>query len=611
MSDIAKLLEVATQTGVISQEQASSLGAALSGFSEQQLIWLAGFLSGVTTGSSLGAAAGATTGVSGQSTKLTVLYGSQTGNAEGVANRAAELAKSKGLQASAISMSDYNKSSLKKEENLMIVVSTHGEGDPPDTALDFYEFVHSKRAPKLKGLDYSVLALGDTSYEFFCKTGADFDSQLEKLGGNRITARVDCDLDYEDPAEEWLSKSLEVFEKKLENSGGATQGSGLLSPGLTLGATTTSKYDKKNPFPAEVLESINLNATGSAKETFHLEISLEDSGLSYEPGDALGVVPKNNPEVAKEICKILACKETETVTCAKQEMPLLEALTEKLEVTKLSKSLLEKYSELAGAQGLKDLLSDKKTLTKYIDGRDLRDLLRDFPSDSTKVQSIVDILRPLPPRLYSIASSPEAHEDEVHILVGAVRFESHGVAREGVCSTFLADRLEEDERLSVYIDSNKNFKLPSDPTAPIIMVGPGTGIAPFRSFIEHRGALGHSGKNWLFFGDQHFATDFLYQAEWLKYLDKGLLTNLDVAFSRDQEEKVYVQDRMREKQSELYSWIKEGAYFYVCGDQSKMAKDVDTALTEIIRDEGKMSQSEAEDFVKQLRKDKRYQRDVY
>ena len=484
-------------------------------------------------------------------------------------------------------------------------MSTHGEGDPPDTALQFHEFVHGKRAPKLAGINFSVLALGDTSYEFFCKTGADFDIQFEKLGGNRLTDRVDCDLDYEEPAEAWIETSLSNLEKLV----GTQSSNGVAA--FAMPAITTSLYDKKNPFQAEVLESINLNGRGSAKETLHIELSLEDSGLEYQPGDALGVYPQNNPAFVDSLLSSLELDGNEAVSLNDENLSLHKALLERLEITVLTKPVVEKYGEAFGSQAATELAQDREALKSYIYGRDIRDLIKDYPPTTVSPTALASCFRKLPARLYSIASSLDAHPDEVHLLVAIVRYHSSGMDREGVCSTFLADRLLEDQKIGVYIDRNKNFKLPEDSSLPIIMIGPGTGVAPFRAFIEHREYHGHSGKNWLFFGDQHFATDFLYQAEWLKHKKNGLLTNLDVAFSRDQQKKVYVQHRMLERKKEIYSWLQDGAHLYVCGDESRMAHDVHAALIDIIASEGSMSQENALEYVKKLQQDKRYQRDVY
>jgi len=579
----------------LTDEQKSRLSETLNLLDTKQLHWLGAKLAAPQE------AVPASTG----GKKLTILYGSQTGNAEGLAEATAESARGKGFEATAVCMSDYNVSKLKKEQNVFVVCSTHGEGEPPDTAIEFHEFVHGKRAPKMAGINFSVLALGDTSYEFYCKTGADFDEQFEKLGGTRVAERVDCDLDYDDPAAAWIEDAL----KKLETAVGGSGGTAVVT---TPAAASTSQYNKKNPFPAEVLESILLNGRGSDKETLHIEISLEDSGLVYEPGDAIGVYPTNAPHIVNETIELLSLAPDSQVQIGDDSASLLEALSHRLEITILTKPLIAKYAQASGATV--DLLSDdkKELLKEYIEGRDIRDLIKDYPPKELSAQALADCLRKLPARLYSIASSLEAHPDEVHLTVGVVRYQlEDGEERGGLCSTYLSDRLDEDAKVPVYVDKNKNFKLPGDGDTPMIMIGPGTGIAPFRAFIEEREAAGSQGANWLLFGDQHFDTDFLYQAEWLKYHKNGLLDQIDVAFSRDQDEKIYVQHRMLEKSQTFYKWLEEGAYVYVCGDESRMAHDVHTALIEIVQKEGGKSEDEAVAYVKQLQKDKRYQRDVY
>ncbi|MEN8744444.1 MAG: sulfite reductase subunit alpha, partial [Lentimonas sp.] len=372
-------------------------------------------------------------------------------------------------------------------------------------------------------------------------------------------------------------------------------------------------YSRKNPFPAELTERVILNGAGSAKETIHLEMNLEGSGLEYQTGDALAVVPHNAEDVVADIIKITNLDTDAPVLIKEQDFTLKQALTSQLDVTGISLPVLKRYNEIAKDAKLAEMLdpANKAKLQEYLYGREIIDVLKDFPAKEITADTLVGIMRKLPPRLYSIASSPKAHPGEVHLTVGVVRYDAHGRNRKGVCSTYLAELIEEGQKVDVFVTANKHFKVPANPDAPMIMVGPGTGIAPFRAFVEERQATEAKGKNWLFFGDQHYLTDFLYQTEWQDYLADGILTKLDLAFSRDQKEKIYVQDRMRENAEELYAWIQEGASFYVCGDASRMATDVDVALHEIIEKEGGMSAEDAATFVKQLKKDKRYLRDVY
>ncbi|MFP7238212.1 assimilatory sulfite reductase (NADPH) flavoprotein subunit [Bacillus altitudinis] len=593
-----------------SQEQAELLNQLLPTLTEQQKIWLTGYLSAQATlaGSEVVAPApSAAAAVQPVSKDVTVLYGSQTGNSEGLAKKTAQHLEEKGFQVTLSSMSDFKPNNLKKINNLLVIVSTHGEGDPPDNALSFHEYVHSRRAPKLDHLSFSVLSLGDSSYEFFCQTGKEFDERFEELGGTRLFDRVDCDLDYDEPFSEWLQGVASSL----------SEGEAVSIPQESAGVNNqaVSEYSRTNPFYAEVLENINLNGRGSNKETRHLELSLEGSGLVYEPGDSLGIYPTNNPALVDELIQTCGWNAEEAVTVHKNgdTLPLKEALTSHFEITVLTKPLLLKIAALTKSESLHALLEEgnEEKLKEYIAGRDLVDAARDFGPFEGTAAEFTSILRKIPARLYSIASSLKANDEEVHLTIGAVRYDAHGRERQGVCSILCAERLQPGDTLPVYIQHNQNFKLPQDPDAPIIMVGPGTGIAPFRSFMQEREEMGANGKSWLFFGDQHFVTDFLYQTEWQKWLKDGVLTKMDVAFSRDTEEKVYVQHQMKKQSKELFEWLEQGAYVYICGDEKHMAHDVHNTLLSIIQEEGAMSKEKAESYLANLQQQKRYQRDVY
>lgn len=596
-----------------SQQQADLLNQLLPTLTDQQKIWLTGYLSAqaALTGSetaTLAPSPSAAVPAQPVSKDVTVIYGSQTGNSEGLAKKTAQHLEEKGFQVTLSSMSDFKPNNLKKIHNLLMIVSTHGEGDPPDNALSFHEYVHGRRAPKLDHLSFSVLSLGDSSYEFFCQTGKEFDERFKELGGTRLTDRVDCDLDYDEPFSEWLqgvTSSLSEGEAAAfpqESAGESNQ-------------TAATEYSRTNPFYAEVLENINLNGRGSNKETRHLELSLEGSGLVYEPGDSLGIYPTNDPALVDELITTCGWNADEAVTVHKNgdTLPLKEALTSHFEITVLTKPLLQKLADLTKNEALHALLEEgnEEKLKAYLAGRDLVDAARDFGPFEGTAADFTAILRKIPARLYSIASSLKANEEEVHLTIGAVRYDAHGRERQGVCSILCAERLEPGDTLPVYIQHNQNFKLPENPDAPIIMVGPGTGIAPFRSFMQEREEIGASGKSWLFFGDQHFVTDFLYQTEWQKWLKDGVLTKMDVAFSRDSDEKVYVQHQMKKQSKELFEWLEQGAYVYVCGDEKHMAHDVHRTLLSIIQEEGAMSKEKAESYLANLQQQKRYQRDVY
>lgn len=604
------MLQLHVLNSPFSQEQAELLNQLLPTLTEQQKIWLTGYLSAqaALAGSEVVAPApSAAASVQPVSKDVTVLYGSQTGNSEGLAKKTAQHLEEKGFQVTLSSMSDFKPNNLKKINNLLVIVSTHGEGDPPDNALSFHEYVHGRRAPKLDHLSFSVLSLGDSSYEFFCQTGKEFDERFQELGGTRLFDRVDCDLDYDEPFSEWLQGVASSL----------SEGEAVSIPQESAGANNqaVSEYSRTNPFYAEVLENINLNGRGSNKETRHLELSLEGSGLVYEPGDSLGIYPTNDPALVDELIQTCGWNAEEAVTVHKNgdTLPLKEALTSHFEITVLTKPLLQKIAALTNSESLHALLEEgnEEKLKEYIAGRDLVDAARDFGPFEGTAAEFTSILRKIPARLYSIASSLKANDEEVHLTIGAVRYDAHGRERQGVCSILCAERLQPGDTLPVYIQHNQNFKLPQDPDTPIIMVGPGTGIAPFRSFMQEREEMGANGKSWLFFGDQHFVTDFLYQTEWQKWLKDGVLTKMDVAFSRDTEEKVYVQHQMKKQSKELFEWLEQGAYVYICGDEKHMAHDVHNTLLSIIQEEGAMSKEKAESYLANLQQQKRYQRDVY
>ncbi|ATI75529.1 assimilatory sulfite reductase (NADPH) flavoprotein subunit [Bacillus licheniformis] len=609
-------MQLQVMNSPFNQEQAELLNRLLPTLTASQKAWLSGYLAAVQTADAaaaletLPAEAPAASPAQPVSKEVTILFGSQTGNAQGLAENAAKTLTERGFQVTVSSMSDFKPNQLKKLKNLLIVVSTHGEGDPPDNALSFHEFLHGRRAPKLDDLRYSVLALGDTSYEFFCQTGKEFDQRLGELGGTRLHPRVDCDLDYDEPAAAWLDGVISSLNEGQEQGASAAPAQ-TAAPQAAGGVTV---YSRKNPFRAEVLENLNLNGRGSNKETRHLELSLEGSGLTYEPGDALGIFPENDPELVDMLLKELKWDPNAAVAVDQGEnLSLKEALTSYYEITVLTKKFIQQAAEIIENEKLRELAAPENAdqLKAYIAGRDLIDFVRDFGPLAAAPQEFVSILRKIPPRLYSIASSFAANPDEVHLTIGAVRYNVHGRDRKGVCSVLCAERLQPGDTLPVFIQPNKNFKLPENPETPIIMVGPGTGVAPFRSFMQEREETGASGKSWMFFGDQHFVTDFLYQTEWQKWLSEGVLTKMDVAFSRDTEEKVYVQHRMLEHSKELFEWLEEGAAFYVCGEKNNMAKDVQNALLEIIEKEGGKSREEAEAYLAEMKKQKRYQRDVY
>ncbi|ASK62175.1 assimilatory sulfite reductase (NADPH) flavoprotein subunit [Virgibacillus phasianinus] len=614
-------MQLQVNNSPFSQEQAELLNRLLPTITEAQQIWLSGYLAAPkqeTVDPALQNTPG--TEVSSQNDgqtatrEVTVLFGSETGNGQMLAEGLSEKLVAQGLKVATSAMDDFKPKGLKKVEDLLIVTATHGEGDPPDNALSFNEFLNSRKAPKLDGLRFSVLSLGDQSYEFFCQTGKDLDKRLEELGGERLYPRVDCDLDFDEPAAEWMEGVLESL-RETQKTGSADEETPLTEL-LEAGAgIKQSAYSRTNPFKAEILDNWKLNGRGSNKETRHLELSLEGSNLEFEPGDSLGVFPENNPELVEQIIDVMNWNPEEIVPASKKgdSKTLRDALHYHFEITILTKPLLKQAALLFENEALIELLEPERDdeLKAYLDGRDVLDLIQDYPPQEVSASEFVQILRKIPARLYSISSSFKANPDEVHLTIGTVRYEAHGRDRTGVFSGQCAERTEPGEMLPIYIHRNPNFKFPADQQAPVIMIGPGTGVAPFRSFLEEREELGAEGKTWLFFGEQHFASDFLYQVEWQNWLKEGVLSKLDVAFSRDTAEKVYVQHRMLEKSREFYQWLEKGASVYVCGDEQSMANDVHNTLTTIIEQEGAMTKEEAEVYLTEMRHQKRYQRDVY
>ncbi|WLV25047.1 assimilatory sulfite reductase (NADPH) flavoprotein subunit [Aciduricibacillus chroicocephali] len=599
-----------------SQEQVDFLNKILPGLTGEQRFWLSGYLTAAPfeglaeAGAALQTVPAPQALVPVATKEITVLYGTQTGNSQGLAEQFSQQLEERAFDVKTSSMSDFKPRDLKKLSNLIIIVSTHGEGDPPDDTLQFHEFLKGKRAPKLEELNYSVLALGDSSYEFFCQTGKEFDERLEELGASKLAPRVDCDLDFDEPAAEWFAAVL----GKLEEQSGGAVGRPVVGE-ANLGTPAISSYSRTNPFQAEVLENINLNGRGSNKENHHIELSLEGSGLTFEPGDSIGIYPKNDPVLVDELIAEFGW-DPETPISIKANEPecsLRDALLSHYEITVVTKPLLQKIAELTSNEEIKLLLEaeDDSELREYIYGRDLLDVIRNYSLQSIPADKLTSILRKMPARLYSIASSYQANPDEVHLIIGTVRYEAHDRDRSGVCSVHVADRIETGETLPIYVQKNNNFRLPENPDTPIIMVGPGTGIAPFRSFMEEREEIGAGGDSWLFFGDQHFVTDFLYQVEWQNWLKDGVLTKLDLAFSRDGDEKVYVQHRMKENSKEFYDWLERGAVLYICGDEEHMAHDVHQTLLEIVEKEGGKTPEEAAEYVSNLQAEKRYLRDVY
>ncbi|USC07788.1 NADPH-dependent assimilatory sulfite reductase flavoprotein subunit [Klebsiella variicola] len=587
----------------LNPEQLARLQAATTDFTPTQLAWVSGYFWGVLNQQS--GAAVAVPALAAEVPSITLISASQTGNARRVAEALRDDLLAAKLNVKLVNAGDYKFKQIAAEKLLVVVTSTQGEGEPPEEAVALHKFLFSKKAPKLDGTAFAVFGLGDTSYEFFCQSGKDFDSKLAELGAERLLDRVDADVEYQTAAAEWRARVVEVLKARAPVAAPAQ-----LATSGAVNDIHTSPYTKEAPLSATL--SVNQKITGrdSEKDVRHIEIDLGDSGLRYQPGDALGVWYQNDPQLVKELVELLWLKGDEPVTVDGKTLPLAEALEWHFELTVNTATIVENYATLTRSESLLPLVGDKAQLQHYAAATPIVDMVRFSPAQ-LDAEALIGLLRPLTPRLYSIASSQAEVESEVHVTVGVVRYEIEGRARAGGASSFLADRVEEDGEVRVFIEHNDNFRLPANPETPVIMIGPGTGIAPFRAFMQQRAADGAQGKNWLFFGNPHFTEDFLYQVEWQSYVKEGLLTRIDLAWSRDQQQKVYVQDKLREQGAELWRWINDGAHIYVCGDANRMAKDVEHTLLEVIAEYGAMDAEAADEFLSELRVERRYQRDVY
>ncbi len=586
-------------------EQLARLQTAVDDFSSHQLAWLSGYLWGMVNQNTV-----TSTPVSApvpQDETITIISASQTGNARRLSEQLREKLLSEKLNVNLVNAGDYKFKQIAQEKILVIVASTQGEGEPAEEAVALYKYLHSKKAPSLNETAYAVFALGDSSYEKFCQAGKDFDTQLAQLGAKPLLARIDADVEYQAIADAWIEELSQLLKARVP-----TQSTHQLVAAQvgSVDEIHSSPYTKTSPLTASLSVNQKITGRGSLKDVRHIEIDLGDSGLRYQPGDALGVWFDNDPALVEELIGLLWLTGDEKVQVAEQSYTLRDALTHHLELTQNTPLIVEKYANLSKDETLLGLISDKQALLHYAQNTPIVDMVRQAAAQPT-AQEFVELLRPLTPRLYSIASSQAETEDEVHITVGVVRYDIDGRARTGGASGFLADRLKEGDELRIFIEHNDNFRLPDDSTKPVIMIGPGTGIAPFRAFMQQRDNEEATGKNWLFFGNPHFVEDFLYQVEWQRYVKEGLLTNISLAWSRDQAQKVYVQDKLREQGEEVWHWIEEGAHIYVCGDANHMARDVEQVLLEIISQYGNMDSESADEFLSELRVERRYQRDVY
>ncbi|MCR4458608.1 NADPH-dependent assimilatory sulfite reductase flavoprotein subunit [Pseudescherichia sp. L3] len=591
----------------LNPEQLARLQAATTDLTPTQLAWVSGYFWGVLNQQPGAAAMAAAPAPAAETPTITLLSASQTGNARRVAEALRDDLLAAKLNVNLVNAGDYKFKQIANEKLLVVVASTQGEGEPPEEAVALHKFLFSKKAPKLNGSAFAVFGLGDTSYEFFCQCGKDFDSKLAELGAERLLDRVDADVEYQTAASEWRARIVEILKARVPTESPAL--AAVTATGV-VNEVFSSPYTKEEPLVATLAVNQKITGRDSEKDVRHIEIDLGDSGLRYQPGDALGVWYQNDPALVRELVELLWLKGDEPVTVDGKTLPLSEALEWHFELTVNTASIVENYARLSRSETLLPMVGDKARLQHYAATTPIVDMVR-FSAAQLDAEALIGLLRPLTPRLYSIASSQAEVESEVHVTVGVVRYDVEGRARTGGASGFLADRVEEDGEIRVFIEHNDNFRLPANPETPVIMIGPGTGIAPFRAFMQQRAADEAPGKNWLIFGNPHFTEDFLYQVEWQRYVKEGVLNRIDLAWSRDQKEKIYVQDKLREQGAELWRWINEGAHIYVCGDATRMARDVEQALLEVIAEFGGMDTETADEYLSELRVERRYQRDVY
>lgn len=592
----------------LTQEHLNKLQDITKDLTPAQIAWLSGYFWGqLNHAENTTTLAGSIPALVPKQETITLISASQTGNARKLAEQLRDNLVANKLNVELYCAGDYKFKQLHKATTFILITSTQGEGEPPEEAIAFYKYLHSKKAAEMKATSFAVFSLGDSSYEHFCQAGKDFDERLAQLGATRLLARVDVDVEYQTQAQAWITELTTLLKAHIPS-----QPINVLqqTQSGTIDTVETSRYHRDAPFTATLLTNQKITGRDSQKDIRHIEISLEGADLHYQPGDALGVWFNNSAEKVDELIALLWLSGDEPVSIKSKTLSLKDALLYHCELTQNSAPIVKAYAQLTRHEDLLSLVADKALLQQYANNNPIHEMVRQYCAQPT-AQEFVDLLRPLTPRLYSIASSQQEVEDEVHLTVGVVRYDINGRAYTGGASGFLADELQEGAPLNVFIEQNTHFRLPQDNSAPVIMIGPGTGIAPFRAFMQQRESDAATGKNWLFFGNPHFVEDFLYQVEWQRYIKSGLLTHIDLAWSRDQAHKIYVQDKLRERGEQVWQWLQQGAYLYICGDAARMAKDVEQALLDIVMQFGHKNSDEADEYLSELRLERRYQRDVY
>lgn len=579
---------------VLSELHLQRLTQVVQGLTCEQINWASGYLAGLSQ-------AQLPLQNNPPAPRVTVLYATHTGNGRGIAEKLADDAKARGLNSRVLSVADFKPRDLGKEQFLILVISTHGEGEAPESAAELQRFLFSQRTPKLEQLGFSVFALGDSSYEYFCQAGKLFDERLETLGARRLLPRIDADVSFQDAARTWTDEVIEKTRQLV-----AEPSNNVLD---LPGAIGQARVGRCNPFQATLLDSRRITTDNAIANVHHITLGIDPQAIRYQPGDALGVWSKNDPALVKEIISTIGLDAGTKVSLEGQSFSLSQALLEKLELTLLHPAVVANWATISGAEELLSLVDNAEKLREFAQDRQLIDLISEFPAQ-TDAGALVDMLQPLQPRLYSIASSQQVHDDEVHLTVSALGYQAHGRSHQGSASSYLVQRLQEDDSLAVYVAENHHFRLPAQGDTPIIMICAGTGIAPYRAFLQQREAEGACGKNWLVFGNRHFSRDFLYQQEWIKFRNAGLLHRVSLAFSRDTTSRVYVQDKLREEGQQLYQWLQQGAHLYVCGCIT-MEKAVRKTLAEIVNTCSEETAQDADAYIENLRLQGRYQRDVY